>query len=144
MPLPLTDCTGHLSDPLACQDDRSLLALAAAAAACQVPLAELRRPTRGHPRIAYARHVGAYLAHVALGQSLTQVGRTLARDRTTIRHACHRIEDARDDARLDYALSRLEGGLGAIAAALAEDMARNGLARRGSTPMPQAGGEGAR
>lgn len=104
------------------QDGRALLALAAAASACRVPLADLRRPTRGHPRISYARHLGAYLAHVALGQTLTQVGRTIARDRTTIRHACHRIEDARDDRAFDYALSRLEEGLGAVSAAIAQDM----------------------
>ena len=49
-----------------------------------------------------------YLSHVACGQSLTDVGRIFARDRTTVAHACARIEDLRDDRRFDRVLDLLE------------------------------------
>jgi chromosomal replication initiation ATPase DnaA len=50
-----------------------------------------------------------YLAHVACGLSLTEVGRLFARDRTTVAHACGLIEDRRDDAAFDRALELIEG-----------------------------------
>ncbi|MBY0225394.1 MAG: chromosomal replication initiator DnaA [Hyphomicrobium sp.] len=64
--------------------------------------------TRGRARIAFARQIAMYLAHVACGQSLTDVGRIFARDRTTVAHACARIEDLRDDRRFDRVLDLLE------------------------------------
>ena len=64
--------------------------------------------TRGRARIAFARQIAMYLSHVACGQSLTDVGRIFARDRTTVAHACARIEDLRDDRRFDRVLDLLE------------------------------------
>jgi chromosomal replication initiation ATPase DnaA len=52
-----------------------------------------------------------YLAHVGLGMNLTEVARVFARDRTTVAHACARIEDRRDAAPFDRALDLLEGAL---------------------------------
>lgn len=71
--------------------------------------AELWAPHRGRPTAAFARQVAMYLAHVACGLTLTEVGRLFARDRTTVAHACGRIEDRRDDAPFDRALDLLEG-----------------------------------
>ena len=67
--------------------------------------------TRGKPAAAFARQVAMYLAHVSFGLSLTEVGNVFARDRTTVAHACSRIEDLRDDPCLDRSLDLLEGVL---------------------------------
>ena len=67
--------------------------------------------TRGRSRVAFARQVAMYLAHVAWGLSRTEVGLVFARDRTTVAHACGLIEDCRDDPVLDRSLDLLEGAL---------------------------------
>ena len=64
--------------------------------------------TRGRAHVALARQVAMYLAHVAYGLSLTDVGRLFARDRTTVAHACALVEDRRDDQAFDRALELLE------------------------------------
>lgn len=76
--------------------------------------AELWSGTRGRPNVAFARQVGMYLAHVACGLSLTEVGQVFARDRTTVAHACSRVEDQRDDPAFDRALELLEGVMRAL------------------------------
>ena len=63
--------------------------------------------------MAQARQLAVYLQHVALGASLSACARLFARDRATIRHACARIEDARDDAGFDCGAARLEAALAA-------------------------------
>jgi chromosomal replication initiation ATPase DnaA len=72
---------------------------------------DLWSETRGRPRAAFARQVAMYLAHVAWGLSLTEVGQVFARDRTTVAYACCRVEDLRDDAAFDRSLELLEGVL---------------------------------
>jgi chromosomal replication initiation ATPase DnaA len=52
-----------------------------------------------------------YLAHVACGLTLTEVGHVFARDRTTVAQACGLVEDLRDDPVLDRSLELLEGVL---------------------------------
>jgi chromosomal replication initiation ATPase DnaA len=69
---------------------------------------DLTRLTRGRAHIALARQVAMYLAHVACGMSLTDTGRLVGRDRTTVAHACGVIEDRRDDPVFDRALDLLE------------------------------------
>jgi len=76
-----------------------------------VASAELWSGTRGRPHVAFARQVAMYLAHVAWGLTLTEVGHVFARDRTTVAHACGLIEDSRDDPTLDRSLELLEGVL---------------------------------
>ena len=73
-----------------------------------VALAELRGVTRGRAKVALARQVAMYLAHVVCGMSLTQVGRVFDRDRTTVAHACGLIEDRRDDPCFDRLIDLLE------------------------------------
>jgi chromosomal replication initiation ATPase DnaA len=70
--------------------------------------AALRREARGAARLALARQVAMYLGHVVCGLSLSDVGRLLGRDRTTVAHACARIEGLRDDPAFDRALGLLE------------------------------------
>ncbi len=57
---------------------------------------------------AFARQIAMYLAHVGFGLSMAEVGRAFERDRTTVVHACHLIEDRRDDVRFDQLLDHLE------------------------------------
>jgi len=77
---------------------------------------DLRRTTRGRAKVALARQVGMYLAHVGLGLSLTETGRLFARDRTTVAHACGVIEDRRDDPQFDRVLDLLEWAVPLLAA----------------------------
>jgi chromosomal replication initiation ATPase DnaA len=69
---------------------------------------ELHGNTRGRAKIAFARQVAMYLAHVACRLTLTDTGRLFGRDRTTVAHACTVIEDRRDDPVFDRALDLLE------------------------------------
>lgn len=64
-----------------------------------------------------ARQLAIYLCHVALQLPLGEAGRLFGRDRTTAIHACHRVEDLRDDPQFDQALDRLERALGDIGTA---------------------------
>lgn len=78
------------------------------ARAWNVPIAEMRSPTRRKAPVAQARQVAMYLTHVLYGFSLSAVGRHFGRDRTTAAHACRLIEDRRDDENFDMLLDRLE------------------------------------
>lgn len=64
--------------------------------------------TRGAPDAAFARQIAMYLCHVGFGISLTRVAIAFGRDRSTIAHACHLIEDRRDDKIFDAHLDTLE------------------------------------
>ena len=68
----------------------------------------LDHPTRGRSRVAFARQVAMYLAHVSFGMTLTTVGQAFGRDRTTVAHACALVEDARDEPEIDRTLEMLE------------------------------------
>lgn len=84
------------------------LAAVTVAAAFALPVTELCASTRRSRTAAFARQIAMYLAHVAFGLSLTQVGRGFGRDRTTAAHACRAIEALRDDPHLDRMLDALE------------------------------------
>ncbi|MEO1040483.1 MAG: helix-turn-helix domain-containing protein [Pseudomonadota bacterium] len=87
---------------------RARLAQQVVSYAYDVPMEELAARTRRSARVAFARQVAMYLAHVAFELSLSRVGLAFGRDRTTAAHACHRIEDARDDPQLDTRLDAME------------------------------------
>jgi chromosomal replication initiation ATPase DnaA len=76
---------------------------------------DLRRLSRGRAKVALARQVAMYLAHVACGLTLTNTGKLFGRDRTTVAHACGVIEDRRDDPLFDRALDLLEWSVPALA-----------------------------
>jgi chromosomal replication initiation ATPase DnaA len=91
---------------------RSHAALCGAAAAASLAIPQIQIAAgRGKQRVARARQIAIYLAHVGFGLNYTHLGRAFGRDRTTIRHACFRIEDARDEIRFDRALDFLEYAL---------------------------------
>jgi len=66
---------------------------------------------------AFARQIAIYIAHVGFGLSMADIGKAFGRDRTTVVHACHLIEDRRDDSRFDVLLDHLEQAAGALRAA---------------------------
>ena len=77
----------------------------------EVPLRELSAPTRRSARTAFSRQVAMYLAHKVCELSLTRIGEHYGRDRTTVAHACRKVEDRRDDPNLDVSLDYLESAL---------------------------------
>jgi chromosomal replication initiation ATPase DnaA len=84
-----------------------------------IDLADLQATRRGSPKVAFARQVSMYLAHVACSLSLTEVGVLFGRERSTVAHACCLIEDRRDDPELDLKLDHLERAIVALMKALA-------------------------
>lgn len=78
------------------------------AALFNVSSKELRQQGRTSNGGARVRQIAMYVTHVALGISMQEVGRGFLRDRTTVRHACHLIEDLRDDEDFDRAVVMTE------------------------------------
>jgi chromosomal replication initiation ATPase DnaA len=78
------------------------------AALFDIPGRELRRPGRSTAGITRTRQISMYVAHVTLQLSMQEVGRGFERDRTTVLHACHLVEDMRDDADFDRVVATAE------------------------------------
>jgi hypothetical protein len=91
------------------QDALGLLGLVAAARG--VPILLLLHPSRCVAAVAEARQLAMYLVHVALRRDYAAVGRYFGRDRTTVAHACARIEDGRDEPSFDDFVAQLEARL---------------------------------
>jgi len=98
------------ADPARAAQARAIVE-SAIAAAFAVPIHELRAASRGAAPIAFARQSAMYLAHVVLGLSYSDVGRTFGRDRTTAAHACRLVEERREDPLVDATLGALEQAL---------------------------------
>ena len=81
------------------------------ALATGVPAREIASPTRARAPAARARQMAMDLAHVGYAWPMSRVAVAFGRDRTTASHACHRIEDMRDDAQFDEQLSAMEACL---------------------------------
>jgi len=79
-----------------------------AARAFGVTIPEIAAKGRSRARVAYARQVAMYLCHVVGRMSLSEISIAFERDRTTVAHACHVIEDRRDSDLFDREISGLE------------------------------------
>jgi len=79
-----------------CRDEAADRVLALVSAHDAVPPAQLLHRTRCRAPVAHSRQLAMYLMHTLLGRTMTEVGRYFGRDRTTVAHACGRIEDRRD------------------------------------------------
>lgn len=66
----------------------------------------LRRDRRRHA--CHVRQIAMYVCHVALRISLSEIGEAFGRDRTTVGHACHVVEDRRDDDAFDDFVAAVE------------------------------------
>lgn len=73
-----------------------------------VEAAELRSSTRARKNIARVRQVGMYALNVGLGMKMSDIALGFRRDRSTVIHACHLIEDMRDDPDFDAIVCRVE------------------------------------
>jgi hypothetical protein len=89
------------------RDEGCRLAAVLAADCFDVPLQAILAGTRGTPKSAYARQAAMYLSHVALGTTLSAIGRFFSRDHSTVAHACRRVEDRRDDPAFDALIGEL-------------------------------------
>ncbi len=63
--------------------------------------------SREKASIAEARQTAQYICHVILGLNYTDIAKIFGRDRTTIAHACRRIEDQRDDHVIDQTIGMI-------------------------------------
>ncbi len=79
-----------------------------AAAFFSVASKDLRDPGRSDSDTARVRQVAMYVSHVVLGLNFTEIGHGFGRNRSTVMHACHTIEDLRDDEEFDRVIGRLE------------------------------------
>ncbi len=69
---------------------------------------QLRAPNRSATDIARIRQIGMYVAHVTLGVKMADVAAGFARNKSTVVHACHLIEDMREDADFDRIIAKVE------------------------------------
>lgn len=87
------------------------IAVAVAAADAGVGVEALLSHSRSTAPVALARQLAMYLAHVGLGLPQAAVAAAFGRDRSTVAHACRRIEELRDAAPFDHKVGRLEACL---------------------------------
>lgn len=85
---------------------RVVTALVAAVTGISMELLFARQ--RSTAPVAAARQLAIYLAHVGLGLPQADVAQAFNRDRSTVAHACRRIEDMRDREPFDRHVARLE------------------------------------
>lgn len=88
--------------------DRAVLITHLVSFSTGVPAREIVAVGRAATPAADARHLAMYLAHTGFGWPLARVGAAFGRDRTTVGHACRRVEDRRDDPAFDRRVERLE------------------------------------
>ena len=79
-----------------------------AAALFSVSGRDLRHPGRSTLDVARVRQIAMYVTHVSLGLSMRDVGQGFGRDRTTVLHACHLVEDMRDEDEFDRIVALAE------------------------------------
>ncbi len=88
--------------------DGARIAIALVADSSGIATDALLNLKRSSAPVAAARQLAMYVAHVGLGLSQADVARVFQRDRTTVAHACRRIEDLRDGTSFDRRVSLLE------------------------------------
>ena len=96
--------------------DRAVLVTHVVSFATGVPALQIAAVGRLSPDAGTARALAMYLAHTALSWSLARVGAAFGRDRSTVSHACRRMEDRRDEPLFDLRVAELEACLRAAPA----------------------------
>ncbi|MBB3808387.1 hypothetical protein FHS81_000441 [Pseudochelatococcus contaminans] len=95
---------------------------AVAASAFTAPVTDIRSAQRRCAPIAMARATAIHLAAAGFGLPDAATGRLFGRHRSTIRHACQRVEDRREtDPVFDMILACLDYGLRLKVAAVLEN-----------------------
>jgi len=81
-----------------------------------------------------------YLTHVVFEMSLARVADAFGRDRTTAAHACHLIEDGRDDPAFDALMDRItEATIEYLSMDRLETVLRSLPRQSARPPAPEAG-----
>ena len=96
--------------------ERAVLVIHLVAFATGVPAREIAAPGRCAATVADARQLAMYLAATGFSWTLARVGAAFGRDRSTVSHACRRVEDRRDDPAFDARVDELEACLRAAPA----------------------------
>lgn len=96
-----------------------------AALSCGVDEGEVRATLR-KSKVAFARQLAMYLCHVAANMSLREISGFFGRDRTTVSHACHAIEDRRDCPTFDKQIEFLEKEFRGRIRAILDEASRSG------------------
>jgi hypothetical protein len=73
---------------------------------------QMRRDRRR--TLCHVRQIAMYVCHVALQIQLLEIGAAFGRDRTTVSHACHVVEDRRDDPAYDEFVAAVERAVNSI------------------------------
>ena len=94
-------------------DDESAARLAAGVASYALGIRqdEILSEARGAVATAFARQVAMYLCHAGFELSLARVAVAFGRDRSTVSHACHLVEDRREEPLFDLWIGSLEAML---------------------------------
>lgn len=95
------------------------------ALSCGVNEGDMRASLRKSD-VAFARQLAMYLCHVAANMSLREISAAFGRDRTTVSHACHSIEDRRDCPTFDKQMELLENEFRGRIRAIIADATRAG------------------
>jgi len=95
--------------------NHAYLAASLAGYALDLTAEKILKPARGSKNMVQARQVAMYLTHVGLEMSLSRVANAFERDRSTVSHACHKIEEMREEEAFDVWLETLERGLETLA-----------------------------
>jgi hypothetical protein len=66
---------------------------------------------RNQPQLARARHLAVYLGYVGFAMTMGRAARAFGCDRSSIGFACRRVEEWRDDPRVDSWVEGLETAL---------------------------------
>lgn len=69
------------------------------------------RVPAGHNRrfaVSHIQQIAMYVCHVVLQLTMTDIAAAFGRDRTTVGHACARVEDRRDDGAYDALIGAVE------------------------------------
>lgn len=83
-------------------------ALSLAARTCEVAQHEITAGNKRRASVALARQLAMYLCNVVGAMSLRDIAEAFSRDRSTVSHACHAIEDRREDPIFDRQMEYLE------------------------------------
>lgn len=92
----------------ACGMIRAIVAEMAAVVLGEDPTDFTRSATARRRSAVHQRQIAMYVTHVVLSMSLTDIGIAYGRDRTTVGHACHVVEDRRDDPAYDRFVTAIE------------------------------------